>query len=953
MRNVNIIRGVGVFVAIVLSLLCIGAVQAALTDGIVAYWTFDNANSNSTSVFDVASGKYNITAYGAFNRSYTPAIVNQGWNFTYVSNASVQNMPFDMPGGQETYSAWLYSPGNASEIDLFGQTPNTVSTCGLQINQGGVAGTITWVINASSASLSVTGYTNITNAKGWGLWSITKNGTDFRMYFNGTLIKSASVAGASCTSSPAYFNFGTNGAVGRLVYGNAIDEAGAWNTSKSAYELETLWSYGTNGTQYPFLPTTSNMTFTAFNGYDNSAVSQYTVDVTFNGTNTTYNTLTGTIVTNVQRTPLNYLINFTIHDAIDATGGYFNITILNYNTTNNYAANLTQAQANFLSWMVMSNRTVQIGTPNVNTTLASDTSGNADLNLRAGQYNVTFSKSGYFNVTQQFTVPAISNASYNFDVWDRQLNITVADQYNSTGINVYNITITSNKYTNTTTYIISSTSNNITIPISKASLPPPQDNYTILVNAQNYFNNITNQYTWSNTSGTINYTINNVPYTLITAFSNNTNAQILNFTINATNIASTNESYMFNTSNGIIYLPLYSATYTINITNAQNWPINYTATQYNATSNPYTRFVNFSLFLSNTIFFSIYDEDTQTIINTTTSTLQLTGALGSYNISTTNGTANISLIIPQEYFVTTSASGYTTRGYYFILINQSINTLPLYLLKSSVATAFQNTVVSLSGNKPVAGADVYLERKNLTGTNYYIAEICRTSSTGICFTSVELYSVNTSAVYNVFIIQNGTLLYTLGDSKLGTNTLTYQVNTGNTILRTFFNYQNLQYSFNNTSTTFNAIYTDPYNVVTGGCIVVSQRTGVTSTTLNSTCTTGSIGTIATGYTLSPTANELDGLFYVIINGQNTPVASISFVNTPSNPSYGEYGLLFIVLPVLITMLFGLGTNSPGLSMAIGGFVLFVCWSIGLTGFSQTAIGGVLVLVAVLLLKLRA
>lgn len=416
-----------------------------------------------------------------------------------------------------------------------------------------------------------------------------------------------------------------------------------------------------------------------------------------------------------------------------------------------------------------------------------------------------------------------------------------------------------------------------------------------------------------------------------------------------------NYTFWGNTSNGSLIVPWVNDTnFNISIVNAST--IGQVSGLFNTSNNTNNTptLVNITLqaYTTNTFFFNIMDEDTQAIINQVGGNIILTGSVASYNISTSNGTANLSLVVPEEYFITFSETNYTTRGIYFTMVNQSQTGINLYLLKNSQATTFQNTVVSLSGNQPVPNMDVWFMRKNLTGTNYYLVEICRTASTGVCFTSIELYTINNSAIYNVFIQQNGSVFYTLGDSKLGVNSLTYQINTGNTSLRSFFNYENLQYSFTNTSTNFVATYSDAFNQVTAACVEVTKRTGVNSVVTANTCANGGTGNLVVPFTLDNTSNEVIGQFSVVINNQSLPVAQINLVNNANSPAYGEYALLFIVLPVLLTMLFGLGTQNPAIAMATGTFVLFICWTIGLTNFSQTVIGGLLVLAGVFILKMR-
>lgn len=536
--------------------------------------------------------------------------------------------------------------------------------------------------------------------------------------------------------------------------------------------------------------------------------------------------------------------------------------------------------------------------------------------------NITFTptQTNYFAISQTFTGYTNNTLQANATPWTL---VRLRDAYNNTNLTTFTATYNGTTY-NTSTGTVS-------VPILGSST-------TLTLSATNYFSNVT---TPAGTPflQTLNATI--VPWTLVRVFALN-GTIINNFSVNYTNYANLSESVIVITTNGIAFVPLFNATYNVTVFNAGQGAINYSRESRNVIANPYDQAENFTLFLTNTVTFLVYNELNNIIINTTnnpnasTINIFLTGTIASYNYTTTNGSINASLILPDNYVVTFGGTGWTQRQTLFTLVNQSINQINLFLIPSNTAytleTFFQN-----QNFQPVAGANVTLLKKNLSGTNYYTVYGCTADAGGRCVMSVDIPSTTYRISYSFgsFTGSSGDLQFTLNDVTTGR---TFFINTVNNTLAPVFQWntigQTTAISFLRTNNTYNGVVrltlNNPSLLATQACMNVYAVVGNTRSLVNSSCTPASsvvsldVGALPSG------ADSLYAQAYVTIGGADFLIAQNSLqTNTGEISQAGRRLTLWaVVIGVALTMVL-MFTWNPIAPPFIIGIVLYVFASVGL------------------------
>lgn len=568
----------------------------------------------------------------------------------------------------------------------------------------------------------------------------------------------------------------------------------------------------------------------------------------------------------------------------------------------------------------------------VNGTLYTTTTGTITTNINiigsSGTVSAEFTANNYH--TNTTTISATANAQAQLQPF---VILRVRDSYNSSFINTFNTTVNGTSYTTTN---------------GLQYLPIFNSTYNITVNANNYFNNTTTIILQPN-NNSIN--ISNIPYTAIRAVSylGGSPGGILNFSINYTG---TIYSGSVSTTNGIAYIPLFNESYNLSIYDAQNGSITYASTSASVNATPYLHSYNFTLYLSNTINFIFRDEDTNALLNNTTVYAYITGTIGSYNFTTTNGTYNISLILPQVYVITYNAVNYSQRTYYYTLTNQSSTTLTLYLLNSANGTVSLWNAVDTINRRAVPGDEMHVQRKNLSGTNYYTVEICTTDANGECVVTVELVSNTNKPTYRVLHYYGGSLVLNSGDTTFTSNVKTWEINIESRPLAQLFQvtgaYYNLSENHSTTAVTFNYTFVDTYSAINNNCMIVTSINYGASTTLYSNCTTNDNDAMITTHAF--TGQQVCARTYATTtNGQTYGTGNIiCLVNTQNSSNTGAKGLFYIVLPVFITFIM-IFRSRPGLAIMGGGAVLATTYFIGLLDTTSVVIGGVLVLFATIYL----
>ncbi len=159
----------------------------------------------------------------------------------------------------------------------------------------------------------------------------------------------------------------------------------------------------------------------AFDAWDNSSIQNFSVQLSGGAI---FTTTSGNVIVFSNLSEENLTITS------NNGGGYFPVTVLNHNTSNGLNQTMNQSIITFNATEVVTGNTLSDVNFSINGTQLTV------FNLKAGSYNVTATKSLYFNLTQEITVTPLQNGTIILtDMFNLLVNITVNNIINSSSIN--------------------------------------------------------------------------------------------------------------------------------------------------------------------------------------------------------------------------------------------------------------------------------------------------------------------------------------------------------------------------------------------------------------------------------------------------------------------------------------------------------------------------------------
>lgn len=155
---------------------------------------------------------------------------------------------------------------------------------------------------------------------------------------------------------------------------------------------------------------------TIVNSFDVTAYNEWNNNSLIN-----FNVTDGATVTSVNGTAT-YFSTDTYENLTISAIDYFDTVVLNHNTSEDLNVSLRQSDIKFRATQIVTGDYVAPA----NFTVNGVTKGvNESFYLSSGTYNVTFSKNGWYNTTQEFTVSALDNKTVTVtSVSDSAINIT-------------------------------------------------------------------------------------------------------------------------------------------------------------------------------------------------------------------------------------------------------------------------------------------------------------------------------------------------------------------------------------------------------------------------------------------------------------------------------------------------------------------------------------------------
>lgn len=231
-----------------LLLLTIPLSTAALTDGLLRAFTFDNAFSNSTyTISQVGDGNGTVMG-GALNG--TDCLINECYTFDGVNDAIDLGTSAQLRKSKNfSISLWANRSAATSGMFIIGRANLSARDWWIWLGSGDSNTGNKW--EATATTYTFIG--NTTNDAPQSVWThlvMTVNDTDASFWVNGTLIRTAPLAAGITTV--AVNTFIGMALVGGSNWTGQIDELYIYNRSITSSEIGQLYNNGT-GSQYPFL----------------------------------------------------------------------------------------------------------------------------------------------------------------------------------------------------------------------------------------------------------------------------------------------------------------------------------------------------------------------------------------------------------------------------------------------------------------------------------------------------------------------------------------------------------------------------------------------------------------------------------------------------------------------------------------------------------------------------
>lgn len=212
----------------------------ALTDNLVAYYKMDG-NSNDS----VGSNNGTDTSM-----SYVTGKINQGASFN--GSSSYINLPFNVDQANDYTCGFWFNTTNGSSGYLVDSAKNP-NRFVVYLDTSKVT---YWVKNNTIQTSTISTST-------WYYVVVTKDGSTYSLYLNGTLVTTQSAGSATTTDNNTRLGASEDSAGAK--YTGLIDEVGIWSRALSAAEVSQLYNSGA-GLQYPFTTNKPSL-FPFFNNY--------------------------------------------------------------------------------------------------------------------------------------------------------------------------------------------------------------------------------------------------------------------------------------------------------------------------------------------------------------------------------------------------------------------------------------------------------------------------------------------------------------------------------------------------------------------------------------------------------------------------------------------------------------------------------------------------------------
>lgn len=389
-------------------LLVMSSAFATLNDAKV-YYSFDDSDLVGANPLDISGNNISATNDGA--TTGVAGILNEQFDYDGINDDVYFPEPFSL-NGDFTVGLWITPDTVSGNQEIVANSLSAASPNLFRIQR---LGADVYVSTKDGTYINID--TTVNLASGVPTHFVVVRNQSLGqclIYADGSYVTNINCRSGSLSSS----NFIIGTGVNDNRYNGKIDEYVMYNRTLTSQEVSQLYNLNSNPYTINFL------TVQAENYWDNSTINEFNATASITNASGTFNftgsTTNGTIDFN--EISKNVLINITVFKE----GYLLNDTYTNYNTSNSpLTARLSEAQISLDAQALITNATISPA----NFTIEGQTFSDGQLiNISAGDYNVTFSKAGWYNKTEQITVLAGASQSFTItDVYDSQVNVTFRD----------------------------------------------------------------------------------------------------------------------------------------------------------------------------------------------------------------------------------------------------------------------------------------------------------------------------------------------------------------------------------------------------------------------------------------------------------------------------------------------------------------------------------------------
>jgi hypothetical protein len=320
------------------------------------------------------------------------------------------------------------------------------------------------------------------------------------------------------------------------------------------------------------------------------------------------------------------------------------------------------------------------------------------------------------------------------------------------------------------------------------------------------------------------------------------------------------------------------------------------------------------------------------------------GLLGNLSVCINPNYASDSITMQLQYTV----DGCAVRNYYSTLnLDNVTDFINLYCEKAASAVTF--TVKDQDDNN-VPNIYIYIQKYDVGTDTATTTEIIKTNSNGQSIGNI----IKTTQLYKFILVYGGAIVLETSETYILLDTYTFRIN-----LETdyFSNYDIIHNaycskpSYTNATTTFSYTYLDSSSNVTQGCMDIYITSNTGSHIVNTSCNTGSSGTINLKIPEPFGTNSYYATGYIYIGSEKFVCSdSESVIFDVGWKDYGTESLFlsFLLLVFLITV--GLWSPIVAIALMIIGIVLLNI--LGLFHLSYGWLIGFVILGGIVMYKMR-